>query len=304
MTVVFNQILTLAIVLVIGVILAKLSILTTDTRKKLSSMLIHVVAPMYVVASFQIEFSKDLLSSLGIVAGIAFFVILLGLFAGRILWRKKEKSKSQVLTHAMGFMNCGFIGYPLLYGLYGEIGVLYASIYVLVFQCFLWTLGVMIFSEKPKTWYAPLLQPGIISVVIGLALFVLKIKLPLFLFNAFDMVGSMTAPLAMLIIGAFLSEVDIIHSLRDFPTYVVSFFRLLLAPAMVCIALILLGFRPDDGVFFTCAVLLAGMPAATNTVLFATNYNSDAKYSASVVAISTVASGLTIPLWLFVISLL
>ena len=160
----------------------------------------------------------------------------------------------------------------------------------------------MIFTGKAEKWYKPLLQPGIIGVVIGLTLFILKLKLPPFLYNAFDMVGSMTPPLAMLIIGAFLSEVDIIHSLRDFPTYAVAFFRLIFAPALVFVVLRLLGFGPEDGVFFGAAIILAGMPSATNTVLFATNYDSDAKYSASVVAISTILSGVTIPLWLLFIS--
>lgn len=302
MTAVINQILTLAIILIIGLVLAKLNILTHDVRKKLSSMLVYVVAPLYVIKSFQIEYSDEILKTMGIVIGMAFFIILFGLGLAKILWQKKETKKAQVLTHASGFMNCAFIGFPLIYSMFGELGIIYASGYVLVFQVFLWTLGVMIFSEKPKHWYTPLLQPGIIGVIIGLILFIAKIRLPFFLYNSIDMVGSMTPPLAMLIIGAFLSEVDVIHSLKDFPTYAVAFFRLFFAPALVLLILTLLGFSPDDGIFFACAVILAGMPSATNTVLFATNFDSDAKYSASVVAISTILSAFTIPLWLFIIN--
>jgi len=267
-------------------------------------MLIYVVAPLYVISSFQIEYSEYLLKTMGIVAIFAVAVISLGLAVGRLLWRRKPVEKAQVLTHASGFMNCGFIGYPLLSALFGEMGVLYASVFVLVFQVFLWTLGVMIFAEKPKNWYRPLLQPGIIGVVTGLTLFILQIKLPSFMYNAFSMIGSMTSPLAMLIIGAFLSEVDIIHSLKDLPTYITALFRLILAPGIVLIVLKLLGFSPADGIFFSCVVILSGMPSATNTVLFATNYDADARYSASVVAVSTILSGITIPLWLHIISLL
>ncbi|MEX1376852.1 MAG: AEC family transporter [Eubacteriales bacterium] len=302
MTTVVQQILTLAIIVVIGIILARISIMTIDVRKKLSSMLVYVVAPLYVIKSFQIEYSEDILKSMGIVVVIAFFIIFLGLSFGKILWRNQEKKRAQVLSHASGFMNCAFIGFPLIYSIYGELGVLYASVYVIAFQCFLWTLGVMIFTGKPEKWYKPLLQPGIIGVAIGLTLFILKIKLPPFLFNAINMVGSMTPPLAMLIIGAFLSEVDVLHSLKDLPTYVTAFFRLIFAPALVLLILTLLGYSPQDGVFFGAAIILAGMPSATNTVLFATTYDSDAKYSASVVAISTILAAFTIPLWLFIIN--
>jgi len=302
MSILTEQMLTLAIIVIIGVILAKVSILTADVRKKLSSMLIYVIAPLYVIKSFQLEYSDEILKSMGLVAAIAFSVILLGLALGRFLWRNREVKKAQVLTHASGFMNCAFIGFPIIHSIYGDIGILYASVYVLAFQIFLWTLGVMIFSGKADKWYKSLMQPGIIGVIIGLTLFIFQIKLPSFLFNSFDMVGSMTPPLAMLIIGAFLSEIDIIHSLKDFPTYAVAFFRLIFAPALVLGLLLLLGFSPKDGVFFGAAVILAGMPSATNTVLFATNYDADAKYSASVVAISTILSVFTIPLWLYIIN--
>ena len=303
MAALINQILTLAVIIVIGIVLAKLNILTHETRKKLSSMLVYVVAPLYVIKSFaEIEFSQEILKTMGLLVIIAIFVFSSGLIIGHFMWRKKERGKAQVLTYANGFMNCAFLGYPVIYSIYGSTGILYASSFVLVFQCLLWTVGVMIFSEKPKNWYQPLLQPGIIGVAIGLTLFITQAKVPEFLFSAFDMVGSMTPPLAMLIIGAFLSEVDIIHSLKDLPTYAVAFFRLIFAPAMVLAALLLFGYRPDDGIFFACAILMAGMPSATNTVLFATNYDADAKYSASVVAISTILSGLTIPIWLYIIN--
>ena len=304
MLTVFNQILTLMVIIIIGIILAKLSILDHETRRKMSSMLVYVVAPLYVIVSFQIDFTAEILKTMGIIAIFALIIIPLGLIAGKLLWRNQEKEKSQILNHASAFMNCGFMGYPLLYALFGSIGVLYASVFVMIFHLFLWTFGVMIFSEKPKKWYEPLLKPGIISVVIGIILFVLKIELPYFLFNAFSMVGKMTPPIAMLIIGAFLSEVNIIHSLKDFPTYVVAFFRLIFAPAVSLVLLLLMGFTPDDGIFFTCIVILSGMPTATNNVLFATNYDTNPKYSASVVAISTILSGITVPLWLYVISLL
>lgn len=302
MVTVVEKILTLAIIVVIGIIMARVNLMTLDVRKKLSSMLVYIIAPLYVVKSFQIEYSDDILKSMGIVVLIALFIIFLGLTLAKIVWRKKEEKKAQVLAHASGFMNCAFIGFPLIYSIYGDLGVLYGSVYVIAFQCFLWTLGVMIFTGKSEKWYKPFMQPGIIGVAIGLTLFILKIKLPPFLYDSISMVGSMTPPLAMLIIGAFLSEVDVLHSLKDFPTYVTAFFRLILAPAIVLLILKLLGYSPSDGVFFGAAIILAGMPSATNTVLFATTYDSDAKYSASVVSISTILSAFTIPLWLYIIN--
>lgn len=304
MNVLISQLLTLAIIIALGIILAKLNILTNETRKNLSSMLVYVIAPLYTIKSFQIEFSRDILKSMGIVAAVALFTISFGLVVGRILWYKKDDKKSHVLTFANGFMNCSFIGYPLLYSLFGDTGIIYGSMFVLVFQCILWTAGVIIFTGHSKKWYLVFLQPGMVGILIGLVLFIAKIKLPVFLYNSFNMVGSMTPPLAMLIIGAFLSEVDIIHSLKDFKTYAVAFFRLIVAPAIILLILTLLGFSPDNGIFFTCTILLAGMPVATTAVLFATNFDSDAKYASSIVAISTVLSAITIPVWLYIISLL
>jgi len=145
MLTVFIQILTLMVIIIIGIILAKLSILDHETRRKMSSMLVYVVAPLYVIVSFQIDFTAEILKTMGIIAIFALIIIPLGLIVGKLLWRNQEKEKSQILNHASAFMNCGFMGYPLLYALFGSIGVLYASVFVMIFHLFLWTFGVMIF---------------------------------------------------------------------------------------------------------------------------------------------------------------
>lgn len=48
------------------------------------------------------------------------------------------------------FSNCGFIGFPIVFSIYGNEGVIYASIFNLFFTAFLWTYGVILFNGKMK----------------------------------------------------------------------------------------------------------------------------------------------------------
>lgn len=301
MTALINQVLTLGVIIIVGVILAKLNILTLEVRQKLSKMLITVVAPMYIIKSFQVDYSSDIVSGLILSAIVGFVTIGAGVLLGVLLWRRKPVARKKVLIYATGLMNCAFLGYPLIESIFGVHALVYAAIYVMIFNIYLYSVGIWIFSGKPGKWYEPFRQPGLVGVTFGLILFLLKIRLPYFLSHAFGMIGSMTAPMAMLIIGAFLSEVDIKSALTCASTYVVCFLRLVLAPALVLLVLTLLGV--PRSIPMACVVLISGMPSATNTVLFATNFDGDAKYAASVVSISTILGLITIPIWVLILNI-
>ncbi|MGI6189627.1 MAG: AEC family transporter, partial [Caldicoprobacteraceae bacterium] len=113
------------------------------------------------------------------------------------------------------------------------------------------------------------------------------------LYNAASMVGSMTSPLSMLIVGALLANLPFKEMFRGFPVYLGSFVRLIAMPLLFY--LILKPFSiPAD--ILNISVILTAMPAAVNTVIFAEKYGGDSELASRIVGISTVLSVMTIPL--------
>lgn len=298
---VINQIGTLGVIIIIGVIVSKLGMMTQEVRKKMSAMLINVTAPLFAIKAFQLEYSPLLVKNMILVAISAFLIISIGLLVGKIAWKNADENKKDVLKYANGFMNSAFLGYPLIGGLYGDEGIIYVAIFVMAFLILLWTAGIHTFTKEKEKWYTPFTRPGLIGVVVGLVLFLMRIELPYFLFNSFSMVGSMTSPLAMLLIGAFLSEVSLKDIVKDKNIYLLSVYRLLISPAIMLLLLQL--FKIDHTVAYATLILVAGMPAATNTVLFATMYEGNATYASGVVSMTTLISIVTLPLWVWIISI-
>ena len=296
---VFNRTLTLFIIMMIGLLAAKTNIFTREVRTQLSKFLLFITAPLLIIINFQIDYSKDLLINMGIVAAVAAIVIGAGIFIGWHLWKRTGDEKRPVLIYASAFPNCGYLGYPVIGGLYGQEGVIYVAIFVMVFQIYMWTLGVWLFTGKPSKWYKPLLRPALIAVAIGIVLFTFSLKLPVPLYDAASMVGGMTSPLAMLLVGSFLADSKIKEMLTEKYTYFIAIIRFIFWPTLVFFAL--KPFNLSEVVYASC-VLISAMPAAANTVILATRYDKNPRFASELVALTTLMSLALIPLWMYLIT--
>ncbi len=296
---VFNQVLILFIIMLIGFIAKKRGIFNSTVNKKLSELLLKVTSPLLVISSFQVEFTQDILKNVLIVFAFAMSSHIVSILLGQFLFRHCDKESCKIMKFAAIYSNCGYMGFPLLASLFGSTGVLYGSVYVAAFNIFLWTNGVMIFSEEKKldrqTIKKVLLHPGIVSVAIGIVLFIFSLKLPVPLASAVDMVGSMTSPLSMLIIGSVIADCEFKKLFKGWNLYYITAVRLILIPLLAFAALKLLGL-PNE--LLKVCVLLVAMPIATATAIFAELYDGDTIFASRTVVMSTLLSIITIPLFM------
>ncbi|NLI59837.1 MAG: hypothetical protein GX375_00200 [Clostridiales bacterium] len=153
----------------------------------------------------------------------------------------------------------------------------------------------MLFSRnKEQTSIAKaVINPGTVSVVIGMVVFLFPIELPNPVSQVLDMVGSMTAPLSMLIVGALLGSIDLKSIFIGFDAYYGSLLRLILMPMIAILALSPLGIERE--LLGVCVVVTA-MPAAANTAIFAEKFDGDSILGSRSVGLSTILSIITIPL--------
>lgn len=301
---VFNQVLILFLIMFVGFIAKKTGIINDAVSKKLSELLLKITNPLLVLSAFQMDFSQDIMNNVLLVFIFAVVANLVSILLGQVLFVRQKNEIKKIMKFTAVYSNCGFMGFPVLESLFGRTGILYGSIYVAVFNIFLWTNGMAIFSSSEKlnrdSIKKIVLNPGIITVLIGIVLFMLSIRLPGPVAEAVDLVGSMTIPLSMLIVGATVAGSRFKELFRGWDIYYITAVRLVLMPLIAFAALKILGF-PE--MLMTICVLLIAMPAAATTTIFAELYDSDSVFASRVVVFTTLASIVTLPLMMLLIQL-
>ena len=124
------------------------------------------------------------------------------------------------------FSNCGFMGFPVLQSVLAA-REFYGALYVIPFNILVLSYGVMVFTGKTDRSVLKeiVIHPVTISVAVGMVLFLSQIKLPVQVFRAAEMVGSMTSPLSMLIVGSLLAAIPFRELFKAREIYAGSFIR-------------------------------------------------------------------------------
>lgn len=293
---VFGSVVTLLIIMVIGMIAKQAKIITQDITRRLSSILVNITQPLLIVMSLQVDYTGELLKTGAIILLISIIYHIVVAVIALFSYKGSPAREQKVFNIATIFGNCAFMGYPILKAMFGDIGLFYGAFFTFFFNIFIWSYGIYILSRGTKDSVnikKCLINPGTISSLIGFLLFVLRIKLPTVIGDAFTMVGDMTFPLSMLVVGAVVSISDFKKLLNSFTTYFYLIMKLLMLPVLTLLICVI--FKLDVTLIYLCVVMSA-MPCATNTVIFAELYKADSKLGARIVSASTILSVGTIPL--------
>ncbi|NLK75502.1 MAG: AEC family transporter [Clostridiales bacterium] len=291
-----NQIIIMFLIIIIGIICYKIKLIDNDMNKKLSDVVLMLINPLVLFVSYQREFEKDLLQGLIISIILAVIIHVLGIIISICLIRGKDKKdKISIERFAAIYSNCGFIGIPLANGLFGGEGVFYIAAYVTVFNIFLWTHGVIVMTGR-SDWKAlgkAILSPTIIATIIGVVLFILQIKLPNPMFEAFNYIASMNTPMAMLVSGVTIAQTNVLKLFIKPRMYYLTFVKLLVIPVLVMLIFSLFSI-PE--VVSRTSILAVSTPTAVSVTLFSLRYGKDHIYSSEIFAMTTIFSAITIPL--------
>lgn len=292
---VFTQVEILVLMMIVGVVLRKLKIITNEVNKGLSYILVNVTMPFLIINSFNFSFSKSMLQKGTMIFLYSLAIHVFLIILSKISYFKFSHDKKKVMKFATIFSNCGFIGYPIIAGLYGKVGVFYTSIYTIPFNIFLWSYGTLLFTDKndenilKKVFFTP----PMIAMFIGLIMFFFSLKLPNAFIKTAEGIGNMTTPLSMFVIGAMLADVKFKEIFLGISVYYVNIIKLLIAPLAVFLILNILG--AEKTVLDICVILTA-MPSGTIVGVFAENYGADKKIASKCAFLSTILSVFTIPL--------
>lgn len=290
---VVGKVAVIMILILVGYFVTKRGVLTERGASEVTTLLIKLVTPCVIVNSFL--GNTGTLGAYELLMAVALPALWMGIALGvsLLVFRKEPAERQKVLRFSILFSNTGFMGIPLVQGIVGDAGVIYASFGVVVFNILCWTYGYSMMSGGAKlNLKTILLNPGIVGLVFGLPIYFLKLELPGIVAEPVGYLADLNTPLAMLVVGSYIAKVDLHSFVSDLSVYKASFLRLLAAPALFLAAL---AFIRPTGDLFLSNMIQASAPVAANAVLFAVQFKRDSALASKLVAVSTVLSIVTIP---------
>lgn len=296
--VVFQTMLKLFLLLVLGFVLFKCHIFDEYTNKKISALIVNVASPMLIISSIAgVEGNDKSIVFLMIGAGILMYIgfIILGKIINRIF--PFPKKDWPVYECMVVFANTGFMGYPVLLDVFGQEAVFYASLIHIAFNFFVYTYAILCLTKSDdsefKLNFKQLLTPGIVLIFIGILIYLFDMQLPSVLMDTINSIGSLTAPLSMMMIGSSLAVYPIKDSFTDWRSYVFAFVRLIIVPFMTMIVCRLLHINPY---YANITIITNAMPVGSMVLMLATQYNANVKIVTKNIVVSTLLSVITIPI--------
>ena len=312
--IIFNQILIFSILVLIGIIGSKVNVITEETKDFLAKIIFNITLPLALLTNFsRIDITPRLLSNSLLVIGLSVFVLLFMLIAGWLTSRllKMQTSDAVIFKSHSLFGNIIFLGFPLISSLYGEEGLLYAGMFQVVSNMFIWTIGVIIMNQgnnnSLKKNMLHILNPNTIAVVIGFTMFLFSVKLPQFLLKPLGGLGDSNTYLSLVYMGTILYFTSIKKLLNNKIAYLISFNRLLLVPAILILLFIVINLLLPvkiDHLVISVLILQAAMPCIINIVIMAKIFGADDNLATANVFISTLLSIVTLPLILLLLGFL
>jgi len=305
-TIVLNQVITLFLIMAVGYILTKLSLISETGIKELTTILLFVVTPAIIISSLQIEVTPQSIQMLTLAFVSSVSIFIFSIISGDLIFRErffKNKDHCVPVRFSTVYSNAGFMGLPLIEAVLGKEGLLMGSIFVAVFNFFAWTHGVMLYTGKGdrKSLRKALINPNIIAIAAGLILFAFAIRLPKPVYNSVYFLSTLNTPLAMIVIGNRIARINIREIFAGWAIWIAIFARNIVMPLILMFALHFAGVR---GMLLLGCMIPVACPTAGNTVLFAELFGGDSLFAARLMTLSTLLSIITIPALVYLFTIL
>ena len=300
--------LTLFAIVVVGYIAGKWGYMGGTFDKKLSKVVIDITCPALILSSAmtgELPDRRYILPLLGI--SVLTYVLLTGvaLLLPRLLTKKKDDEG--VIGFAMMFGNVGFMGYPIVASIFGHEAVFYAAVLNVVNTFTVFTVGTMLIVGKnlestveekemsqKKMLRKVLYSTPMLSAYLTMLIVALEIKdIPEFISQPLTMIGNITVPAALLIIGSSMSQLPLRALLGNSTIYTTTLMRLAILPIGIHYLMTLLGF--SSFVVGINTVVIA-MPVATYGTILCLRHGKDTTLITEVTFITTLLAMISIPL--------
>jgi len=302
---VLSNVFVMLLYMMVGFALCKSKLGTAAHAKTMSGLLIYFLSPCMIINTFlQIEYTTESFIQLAkffvatLLIQLLFFLIL---FA--ILHKKYSNPSNRILTVGSVLGNVGFIGLPLITGIFPEDPIVgcYSAIFVVSMNLLVFTMGAFLITNDKKhvSIKSALINPSSISLYISLFIFLLKIELPTPISGAIGTLAKTVTPLCMIILGMRLSTAKLKNLLTRPFVYLTCAMKLIVFPLFAYLCVLFLPFF--DHTFKVSVFVLAATPCGAIVQSLAELHECEQEYAANVVLMTTLLSVITLPLLMLVV---
>ena len=291
--------LTLFALVVVGFVAGKLGYLGGDFDRQLSRLVINITCPALILSSAMTGTLPDRRYILPLLL-ISTITYLLLTGAGFLLPRylTKDKTAQGPIGFALIFGNVGFMGYPVVASIFGHEAVFYAAVLNVVNTFAVFTIGTMLItgasSDRERFEKKVLYSTPMLAAYLTMAIVALRIdNIPTAISQPLTMLGNITVPAALLIIGSSMSQLSLRTMLGNQTVYATTFLRLAILPVGIHFLMKLMGFAP---LVVNINTLVIAMPVATYGTILCLKYGKDTTMITEVTFVTTLVSVITIPI--------
>jgi predicted permease len=316
MFVALQSVFSVILMIGLGFGLAKARWFEGDAASLISRLVVNVALPAYMVSNLMGGYDRAKLLSMlpGLPVPFAVMIASYLVAMGLAVIFRVHKDRRGTFQSMFALSNSVFIGLPVNLLLFGEASLPFALLYYIANTTMFWTVGVYGIAadgalrnggQKPSlfSWSGlmRILSPPLLGFLVAVILILLGITLPKSIMDSCRYLGNMTTPLSMLFIGIVIARVEwkTLKFERDYVVVLAG--RFLATPALMALALRWLDLPLlMKQVFF----MQATMPAMTQTPILAAAYKADTEYAAIGTSLTTVASMISIPVYMTLIGLI
>ena len=293
-----EQIIQLFLMIFMGYLIVKVGLVKDEDSKVLSKIILYLIIPCVIINAFQVDYTPQTVKGLLIALAGSVMTQVILLIVVSILGRVFHLNEVEVAS--IYYSNSGNLIVPIVTFILGKEWVLYGCVFMSVQLVFIWTHCKKIISrESVYDWRKIVLNINMISIAIGIVLFLTRIHLPAIINNTLSAVGSMIGPASMIVTGMLFAGMDFKQIFANKRVYFVSFFRLIIVPviALFLIKCSQLSTFSSNGNKLMMIVFLAIItPSASTVTQMCQVYGNNSQYASAINVVTTLLAIVTMPL--------
>lgn len=286
---------------VTGFACTKAGMINKERSKGLSDLTMYVLTPAVIISSLQIDYDEARLKGFIVVFVGVLIGYLVNIFVAKLIFRNKDEDARVVFRFASVFPNGAYMGIPMAQGIIGDEGVFYMAAAVAAVNLLVFTVDIT-YMEKDRSKLnlkSMFLSPTVLSILIGITAFVLRIRLPELIMTPIQMMGSAVTPMAMIVAGYSIANTNFrdMSYMKNIGFSII--WKLFVVPVTFAAAMALI---PGFDIPRLAAIICMATPTGAYSVFLAVKYDRNDSIASQMFTYTTILSSLTIPAVMWIIS--
>lgn len=302
-----KQIIIMFILMAVGFLCRKINLLHEQTNKELTHILLYVVSPCIILNSLFQPATPELIKQFIYAFLATILVFSVSIVLAKLIFslpKLRDLPEKNTMKFTSTYSNGGFMGIPLVQAMMGVAGTFFSVPYLVVYNIFLWSHGVSIFKKEKRDVVEQIrtivLNPNIIFTIIGLIIFLLKIKMPVIVTEPIKDIVGVNTPLSMIVIGANLSDISV-KMVKSGKIWLTCLLRNLVFPLLMVLMLSLL---PLSHSAYLAIAIMVSCPIPGLVVMLSLINDQPLEFPTQALCLSTILSVITLPLVIMIATMI